>query len=120
MDIFNSISKAPTVSHVMAPPTKRPRLSAPAPSPSSSQDRITTMAQNNNLDPNMIPFLRELTSDYRREVTSLREKIQQLESAPKKEKPSVSSEYSDPDPDDSSYYTTISQRHVGMEDDGVP
>ena len=121
MDIFNSISRAPPVIHVMAPPTKRTRLSAPAPAPSSSssQDRIITMAQNNNLDPNMIPFIRELTSDYRREVTSLREKIQQLESAPKKEKQSMSSEYSDPDPDDTTHYTTISQRHVGMEDDGV-
>ena len=96
------------------PPAKKPRL-APKPNAVPPLDQLEMMASNNNLN----PLATELIMETRKKVAELEEQLKVFKvMAPKKPKES-GTEYSDPDPDDTTWYTTISQGQVGMEDDGV-
>ena len=95
------------------PPSKKPRLS-PKPNTVPSLDQLEQIASNNNLN----PLVTEILLETRKKVAELEGQLKMVKGTPEKPK-KVGTEYSDPDPDDNSWWTTISQGQVGLEDDGV-
>ena len=135
MDIFSSLGQAPrgapakitrpakkmrlgtNTSHSsVSPATTLPAITPPS---GSALEQLTTLSQNNNLPPEVTLVMTNLISDYRKEVSEMREKLQQVEQTPRQQKEVVSAEYSDPDPNDESWWSEIRQEHVGMQDNGV-
>ena len=130
MDIFSSLGQGPSAPQVTGVRArKKPRLepapagvttstAPPPPGPGSALKQLEVQAGNNNLPPDVTLVLTNLISESQKEMREMREKINQLEKAPKTQKEPADTEYSDPDPDDKSLWVTIGPEHVGLQDDG--
>ena len=111
-NIFACMKQVPRGSSVKMPPCKKPRLSSKS-NTVPSLDQLEQIASNNNLN----PLLTELIMETRAKVSELEGQLKVFKEKPKPDP--KESDYSDPDPDDSSWWTTISREQVGLSDDGV-